>query len=87
MQSYLLTTVDNPYDPVNDFDRWYDYDVRKGHDTCGKIASLAYTSASTVGAEDQRNINAAIDDLIRHDIDVALSNGLQPKYRRIVIDE
>lgn len=87
MQSYLLTTVDNPYDPVNDFDKWYDYDMRKGHNTCGKLASLAYTSASTVMAEDQRNINAAVDELIRLDAMVALSNGLQPKYKRIVINE
>ena len=87
MKSYIVTTIDNPYDPVNDFDKWYDYDVRKGHNTCSKLASLAYTSASTVMAEDQRNINAAVDDLIRLDAEVALSNGLEPKYKRIVIDE
>lgn len=40
-EHYLLpTTVDNPYNPFNDWDRWYLEDIRLGYDTCGLWARL-----------------------------------------------
>ena len=37
---WLLTTVDNPYSPFNDFNRWYMEDSRLGYNTCSMIARL-----------------------------------------------
>lgn len=39
--TWLMTTVDNPYSPFNDFARWYGEDMRLGYNTCGKLARLA----------------------------------------------
>lgn len=36
----MLTTVDNPYSPVDNFDNWLNYDITNGHNTCGLIDSL-----------------------------------------------
>lgn len=42
--TWLLTTVDNPYSPFDDFTRWYSEDLRLGYNTCGLIARLSNAS-------------------------------------------
>lgn len=37
----LLTTYDNPFNPVTNFREWLNYDTVKGYNTCGLIARLA----------------------------------------------
>lgn len=34
---WMLTTIDNPWSPFTDYWRWYNEDVRLGHDTCGLL--------------------------------------------------
>ena len=41
---WLLTTVDNPYSPFDDFRRWYQRDTALGYNTCGLIDRLANAS-------------------------------------------
>ena len=33
-KNYLLTTIDNPYNPFKDWDSWFAYDMQKGYRTC-----------------------------------------------------
>jgi hypothetical protein len=37
---FLLTTKDNPFDPFEDWESWYNYDTLKGYDTCGYLARV-----------------------------------------------
>ena len=37
----LITTFDNPYHPIEEFDKWYAFDLNHGYDTLGYIARLA----------------------------------------------
>lgn len=37
----MLTTVDNPYNPFEDFDKWFGYDNLKGYNCCGIVARIA----------------------------------------------
>ena len=66
-KAYMLTTIDNPYNPFDDFNRWFEFDELCGYCCCERIAKLAkvYDGMS----EDERNdaIERAIDTLI--DID------------------
>lgn len=41
---WLLTTIDNPFNPFTEWVQWYLEDVRLGHDTCGLVARLSTTS-------------------------------------------
>ena len=41
---YRLTTIDNPYDPFEDFTEWLLYDNEAGHNCCGIVERLAKTS-------------------------------------------
>jgi len=79
MKQYLLTTVDNPYHPIDQYDQWRDFDMENGYYTEQRLAKIAKTSYNLTDLENQRNINAAIDDFIRLD-----ELGL---YRRVVVED
>ena len=44
MDEYRLSTIDNPYNPFDDFTRWYMYDLELGHNTTERLARFANTS-------------------------------------------
>lgn len=67
MKVYLLTTVDNPFDPYDDFDEWYRFDMEKGYDTSGYLARIAKTSPSLSEIDNQKEIKRAIDEIIKLD--------------------
>lgn len=43
---FLLTTIDNPYNPFTEWIPWYMEDQRLGYDTCGLIARIGFDSDS-----------------------------------------
>lgn len=58
------TTVDNPYDPFTQFDRWLMYDEGMGYNTCATVARLAHTSPNLTDMEMDACINDAIHTLV-----------------------
>ena len=63
----MLTTKDNPYDPFNQFDSWFIYDVTNGYNTCGYLARIAHTSDALTEPENNAEIERAIDEIIKYD--------------------
>ena len=41
---YMLTTVDNPFNPFTEFDSWLAYDEQSGYNTNGLLARLTLDS-------------------------------------------
>lgn len=39
-----ITTIDNPFNPFEDFASWYDFDMEKGYCSCERVARLAHTT-------------------------------------------
>lgn len=64
---YRLTTVDNPYDPFDQFTSWFLYDVEKGYNSCGYLARIAKTSNQFTDEENANEIGRAIDEIIKYD--------------------
>ena len=64
----MLTTIDNPFDPFLDFDRWYLFDVEKGYHTCGYLARIANSSDDLSDAEQEYEQEAAIDEIVELNI-------------------
>lgn len=62
-----LTTIDNPYDPITDFDNWYLYDEQKGHHTSSYLARLIKDSDDVDPAFMEFQKEQAIDEILAMD--------------------
>ena len=41
MRAVMLTTVDNPFNPFENFQEWYKIDMQFGYNTCALLARIA----------------------------------------------
>jgi hypothetical protein len=64
----MLSTKDNPYNPFENFDEWYLYDMEKGWNSCGRLARIAKLSDDMSEEEVDIEIENAIDSIIKNDI-------------------
>lgn len=67
MRVCAITTVDNDYDPFDDFVNWFKQDMLMGYNTCGWLAKL--DRASDLMSEEEKDIEheRAIDQIISLD--------------------
>lgn len=62
-----LTTIDNPYDPITDFDNWYLYDEQNGYHTSSYLARLIKDSDDVDPAFMEFQKEQAIDEILTMD--------------------
>ena len=62
-----LTTVDNPFDPFEDFTSWFMFDIEKGYYSCNYLARIANLSDEMTQKERDAEIERAIDEIIFYD--------------------
>ena len=62
-----ITTTDNPFDPFDEFDSWFGFDVEKGYYTSSKLARLTNLTEDMTEKEESDEIERAIDRLIEID--------------------
>ena len=62
-----LTTIDNPFDPFEQFDQWLSFDIEKGYNCCSRLARIAKTSDDMSETEELQEIERAIDEIIKYD--------------------
>lgn len=66
-QHVNITTIDNPFDPFDEFDKWFDFDIEKGYYTCSKLARIAEVTDEMTPDEEEKEVERAIDRLIEID--------------------
>jgi hypothetical protein len=75
----MITTVDNPYDPREDFEAWYMWDTGQGYNTSAYLARVASVAEEFPEAVRDRQIEDAIDEII------AMHAG--GMYKKLLIEE
>jgi hypothetical protein len=63
----MLTTIDNPYDPFEEFDKWYRFDTDKGYNSCSYLDRVSATSDQMSEEENDQEIERAINEIIKYD--------------------
>ena len=63
----MLTTIDNPFDPFEQFDSWFLFDVEKGYNSFYYLGRIAKTSEQLSDDENNKEIERAIDEIIKYD--------------------
>ena len=78
MKQVFITTDDNPFDPSVDYNSWLQFDKEKGYHSQEYLARIANTSEELTDEEYTEEIERAIDEIIKFD--------LEDIYRKIVIE-
>ena len=62
----MLTTVDNPFDPFEQFTSWFMFDEEKGYHTCSYLGRIARTSDQLSEEENELENERAIDEILKY---------------------
>jgi hypothetical protein len=65
---FMLTTVDNPFDPFTQFDEWMAYDVMMGYNTAAFLARVARVSDDLSEPDQQLAISLAIEEICEENV-------------------
>lgn len=74
---YMLTTVDNPFDPFTQWEEWYAFDTRHGYHTAGLLARIVVTSDELSEADQALAIQLGIEEIVRENV-----SGMHKKVSR-----
>ena len=77
MKRIALTTVDNPFNPITDFDNWWIFDREHNYASCELLARVAKTSSRVSPDQNDWEIERAIDSIC----------DLHPTFYKKVITE
>lgn len=73
----MLTTVDNPFSPFDDYESWFAYDTALGYGTPQFLARVAFVSDELSEADQADAINQAIDEIVQENV-----SGMHRKVTR-----
>ena len=63
----MLSTIDNPFNPFEQFIPWFMFDVEKGYYSCSRLARIAKIGEDFTELEANEENERAIDVIIAQD--------------------
>lgn len=66
---HMLTTLDNPFDPFEDFTSWYMFDCEKGYNTSSRLARIANVDSEMTQKEVDEELERVMDLIVKYDFD------------------
>lgn len=77
LEESMLTTIDNPFSPFDEWEAWFAYDVSHGYHTASYLARIVVSSEELSEADRFLAITQAIDEIVKENI-----NGMYKKVTR-----
>ena len=68
MAEHVLTTVDNPFNPVTQFKEWHTWDTMHGHHTLALLGRVVITSDELSEADQAQATEAAVQEIARENV-------------------
>jgi hypothetical protein len=65
---YMLTTVDNPFDPFSQFDEWLAYDTKMGYHSASFLDRIAKVSSDLSAPDQEKAIQDAIEEIVNENV-------------------
>src|SRR4051812_2249932 len=65
---YMLTTIDNPFDPFTQWREWLDWDEKAGYHTSGLLALLSPTSDELSDADQSVALYEGMVEICRENV-------------------
>ncbi len=65
---YVLTTVDNPFDPFTQFDQWFSFDKQLGYNTPSLLARITVMSDDLSELDQTIAVQDAIDEIVKENV-------------------
>lgn len=77
-----LSTIDNPYDPFDQYSEWYNWDIVAGYNSCSLLDRIAVTSTDLSLANQDEAIERAIDEIVMENV-----TGVFIKVTKVIDDD
>jgi hypothetical protein len=68
MKKSMLTTVDNPHSPFDDFKSWYSFDISSGYHTLEFLGRIVNSSFDLSNSDIALATEQAIDEIVRENV-------------------
>lgn len=81
---YMLTTIDNPFDPFTEWSEWYAYDLFKGYGTAAYLARIVRSSDDISEADQNAAIDDAIDEIVTENPNKMFRKVSKDSYKKKV---
>lgn len=65
--AFMLSTIDNPYDPFEQFASWLLFDKEKGYNSSERLDRIAKVTDDMTDKEINEELERAIDEIIKYD--------------------
>lgn len=75
----MLTTVDNPHNPFDNFRAWFAWDVAAGYHSTALLAKIIITSDELSETEQNEANTLAIDEIVEQNV-----TGMHKKITRFI---
>ncbi|MET0785780.1 MAG: hypothetical protein ABWY25_03665 [Paenisporosarcina sp.] len=68
MRKVMLTTIDNPHSPFDDFMAWHSYDVASGYHTAEFLGRIVKDSTQLSEADQDLALEWAVDECVEENV-------------------
>lgn len=81
-QQFMLTTLDNPFNPFVDFSSWYMFDCEKEHNTSSRLARIANLNSEMTQKERDEEIDRAMNLIVKYDFEDIYVKGTEEQIEK-----